>query len=55
MTRDRTGLKQICFDVPEEWHRKVFKRAKDQNMTLKQWILKDTVAQIEKEKELGWK
>ena len=55
MTRDRSGLKQICFDVPQEFHEKIFGRAKDQNMYLKQWILKACLAQMKKEEELGWK
>ena len=54
MTRNRQGLKQICFDVPEEWHAKIFKRAKDKNMTMKQWIIKSCLEQLKKEEKLGW-
>jgi hypothetical protein len=52
--RNRDGMKQICFDVPEEWHGDLIKRVRGQNMTMKQWIMRSCIAQIKKEKSLGW-
>jgi len=52
MTRNRTGLKQIAFDVPEHWHEDIKMRAASKNMSMKDWILIAMAEQILKEREL---
>ncbi|HVW99255.1 MAG TPA: hypothetical protein VHA52_02275 [Candidatus Babeliaceae bacterium] len=53
--RDRTGLQQIAFDTPIEWHAIIKKRAHDQNMSMRKWIMKACENQLKEEEKLGWK
>jgi hypothetical protein len=55
MTRNRVGLKQICFDIPIEVHKEWKKRAADQYISLKDWLIVAAIEKIKVEKELGWK
>ena len=52
--RNRTGLKQIAFDVPEEWHLVLKQRAKYQYKTMREYIIEAVEEKMLKEKELGY-
>ena len=50
--RNRSGMKQMNFDIPEAWHKDIKMRALLQNMSIKDWILLAMGERIKKEKEL---
>jgi predicted HicB family RNase H-like nuclease len=56
MIKDKSALKQLHFvyDVPEEWHMALKKRALEQNMTIKKWVIAAIEEKIQRERELGW-
>lgn len=53
--RDRTGLKQISFDIPEKVHQEIKEYAKQQHLTMKQWIILAMGEKRKREKALGFK
>lgn len=52
--RDRTGLKQIAFDVEAHFHESLKRRASEQGISMKDWLMQAIMAKFIGDEDLGW-
>lgn len=48
-----TCVKQISFEIPEEWHKDIKMRALNNNTSVKEWILEAISDKVCSERALG--
>jgi len=52
--RNRKGLRQISFDVPEEYLQHIKKHISEMDITMKKWIMEAMDTKFLVDKHFGW-
>lgn len=54
MPKKRDGLKQLNFEIPDDLHTKIKRRAAAYNLSVRNWIIQAMNEKLKNDKDLGW-